>query len=179
MEFVTDAETIKLNNDNFNLMPNGGVKKRIIRELNDLYKHYNVIISDIDKDYTYNRNAKITVSAFEELNGKQSSYKFIIDMNYPFVPPSVYYNNKKYSDLLRCNSECEIRILKLLKGIDCLSCSSYTCRDNWSPAVTMNHIINEIKYSKKCKRDIIYKIIADKIKRKYLIDDIDLDSYLF
>jgi len=153
------------------------VKKRIIRELKDLYKHYNVIVSDIDKDY--NKNDTVTVSIFEELNGKQQSYKFIINMNYPFVAPSVYYNNKKYSELLRCKSIYESNMLTLVKKIGCLCCSSYTCSNNWSPAVTMNHIINEIKYFKKCKRDIIYKIIADKIKCKYLIDDIDLESYLF
>jgi hypothetical protein len=39
--------------------------------------------------------------------------------------------------------------------------------------------IDELNKIRDYKRNIVYKILSEKIKDKYLIDDIDLDSFLF
>jgi hypothetical protein len=39
--------------------------------------------------------------------------------------------------------------------------------------------IDELDKIRQYKRNIVHKILADKVKDKYLIDDVDLDSYLF
>jgi hypothetical protein len=39
--------------------------------------------------------------------------------------------------------------------------------------------IDELDKIRQYKRNIVYKILADQVKNKYLIDDVDLDSYLF
>jgi hypothetical protein len=49
----------------------------------------------------------------------------------------------------------------------------------WSCGCKFSNILDEIKSFRKIIIHIAYKILADKIKDKYLIDDIDLDSWLF
>jgi ubiquitin-protein ligase len=105
-------------------------------------------------------------------------YNFVISKNYPFEPPSVYINNKNYGQFLRCPNKF-LKILKYIRGIDCLCCNSCICRNNWSPAMSMKHIIEEIGYNKITKFNIMIKILLDKIKQKYLNRDIELDSWLF
>jgi hypothetical protein len=105
-------------------------------------------------------------------------YKFIINNNYPFLNPNVYVNNIDYKQLLITKHTSEKNNLKKFKGIDCLCCSSLTCHYNWTPAIKLNNIITEIKKFKQIKRDLIYKIIIDKIKIKYLIEYIELYSWI-
>jgi hypothetical protein len=107
------------------------------------------------------------------------SYKFIIGLNYPFVCPTVFLNNRKYKQILTNKTNYEITYLKKLTGVDCLCCNSLTCSEKWAPNNKLNDIINEIKYFKKIKRDLVFKILTDKIKVKYLNSDIDLISWLF
>ena len=107
------------------------------------------------------------------------SYKFIIGVNYPFVCPIVFLNNQKYKQILANKTNYEITYLKKLTGVDCLCCNSLTCSEKWAPNNNLNDIINEIKYCKKIKRDLVFKILTDKIKEKYLNSDIDLFSFLF
>jgi hypothetical protein len=101
------------------------------------------------------------------------SYKFIIGLNYPFVCPIVFLNNRKYKQILVSKTNYEITYLKKLTGIDCLCCNSLTCSEKWAPNNNLNDIINEIKYFKKIKRDLVFKILTDKIKVKYLNSDIE------
>ncbi len=101
-------------------------------------------------------------------------------MNYPFEAPKIFYQNKTYLDYLKINyTRKEYILLKKVSGHHCFCCHSYNCRGNWSPAVTLKKIIEEIYGIKKIKRNMINKICADIIKKKYLIQDIDLDSWLF
>jgi hypothetical protein len=45
--------------------------------------------------------------------------------------------------------------------------------------MTLIHIIDEINLFRNYKKNIVNKIMADKIKEKYLIFDIDIESWLF
>ena len=105
-------------------------------------------------------------------------FKFIVSTHYPFEPPIVYVNDNPFSYFHRLNNRFT-KILKYLKGKDCLCCSSYLCKKNWFPIHTMKNIIDELDDIKELKYNIIIKTCLDKIKQKFLNRDIDLDSWLF
>ena len=43
----------------------------------------------------------------------------------------------------------------------------------------LNNLIDEIKYYKNIKKNLVFKIFTKYIKFKYLIEDIDINSFLF
>lgn len=149
-------------------------KKRIIRELQEISK----IVKCIEIDYSDNKLIIITISL---LNDPINIYTFEIGQNYPFIPPkSIKINSIPYLSFLKINSIKTLNDIKKMYKIDCcLCCSSLCCPDNWSPSITLNHIINEIIKYKQYRKNIIYKLLLDKIKNKYLINDINLESWLF
>ena len=150
------------------------ISKRLKKELQNLHNLYH----EIDVELIPNsENLYIIVYDFNE--GKKVCFKFLISVNYPFVCPTVFFNNFAYKRLLICVNNYETKNLKDISGYDCLCCQSITCGANWSPGYMLTNIINEINIYKKIKRDILLKMFADKIKRKYLIEDIDLDCLLF
>jgi len=106
-------------------------------------------------------------------------YTFYITDNYPFHVPRIKINNYDYINFLKISSPRFQELLKKICGLNCLCCESYVCNGKWSPAMRLAHIINEIKKFRKYKRDIINKYYADKIIDKYLISDINLDTWLF
>ena len=149
--------------------------KRLLREYENLNNKYpnNTIV--------YTNDAEITITIFEKDGNKIHNFMFIITENdcYPFKSPKIFYNNNTYFKFLMTNNTHITNILKKIKGMDCMCCHSFNCSNNWTPAITIDKIIDEIKMFRNYKRDIIYKIIADKIKRRYLIEDINIDEYLF
>jgi len=171
MENNTDL----IQNNNFILqtVQSKCISKRLNRELISMYKLYD----EVNIELNQNSN-EICVNVYEIVDNKKVWYKFAISPNYPFVCPTVFLNNRKYKSLLISKTSYEITHLKKLKGIDCFCCKSLTCSDNWVPSSKLNDIIDEIKYFKKMKKDLILKIFADKIKLKYLVADIDLDAWL-
>jgi hypothetical protein len=52
-------------------------------------------------------------------------------------------------------------------------------REKWSPLLTLLKIIDEVNLFRTYKKNIVNKIMSDKIKDKYLIADIDIESWLF
>lgn len=153
------------------------VKRRLKRELESLYLLFNnnvIISNDASKNLL-----KVTIT--EIIDNKKQQYDFIINNNYPFVSPKIFYQNRPYLDFLKVNynNKYELALVRKINGRDCFCCQSLNCSENWSPAFTLDKIINEIHRIKQTKRAIINKLLADKIKFRYLIDDIDLDSWLF
>jgi len=173
MDLCIDNMLIQKNEEKLQLVGSRAIKNRIKREIEDLYKIY--------KDVEVNlKDGELIVSISEVINNKKHKYSFLITMNYPFEPPKIFYQNKTYLDYLKINyTRKEFILLKKVSGHDCFCCHSYNCRGNWSPAVTLKKIIEEIYEIKKIKKNMINKICADIIKKKYLIEDIDLDSWLF
>ena len=108
----------------------------------------------------------------------EEKYGFVFKNTYPFQPPQIYYNGNSYLDLLRITDNDERKIVRKYKKKDCLCCDSYDCPDNWSPSINLTSIVDEIKNIVKFKKAIAHILLADKIKKKYLIDDIDINSYL-
>jgi len=166
-------ELIKHNEDvliNFGI---GCIKKRIKKELLMLYKLYNTVTVSL-----YKKTIKISIC--EIIDNKKQKYEFIIPEFYPFECPQILFQGMPYIDFLKLNHTLtEYAVIKKITGQNCFCCHSLNCRVNWSPAITIQKIIEEIYKIKNYKRTMIYKIIADKIKFKYLIEDIDLDCWLF
>jgi hypothetical protein len=81
-------------------------------------------------------------------------------------------------EFLRLKCDFQKKIVKTYKNKDCLCCDSYSCDGNWAPSIKLLDVIQEIKSNVEFKRSMVNVWLADKIKRKYLIADIDINSYL-
>lgn len=108
----------------------------------------------------------------------KKSYKFIIDTKrYPFVCPSIFFNDYMYGDFLRLN-DFQRSMLKVIKGIECFCCNTFNCRDKWCPSLLLINIIDEIKDIENFKKSVLNIIVAEKIKKKYLLPEIDINCWL-
>lgn len=166
----------KINSNNLlplELITNPVIKKRIGREIIMLEeKHLSLFFYIDDK-----MNLPVLMIVDEKFKNN-NIYSIIFNNNYPFVSPIVKINFDCYYQFLKLNN-LSLQILKKIHNKDCLCCSSILCSNNWTPTYTINNIIQEIRKNKSYKRDIIYKIMMNRIKDKYLIEDINLDSWLF
>lgn len=145
------------------------VNRRIKRECQTMRDNYDEIIVE------YTINGDILVS-FKKIN---DDYIFNIPSNYPFTAPKVKINGMEQNTFFNLRTNRFKTVLKYVSGLDCLCCHTYLCKNNWSPAISMKHIIKQIEEYKTFKHFIFIKFILDKIKEKYLHRDIDLDSWLF
>ena len=154
-------------NEFFQKFGKGVSSRRIANDCKNLYEKYpNFVLSN------NSGNVELIVTENEE------KYGFIFNSSYPFKPPQIYYNGKSYLELLRINDNDERKILRKYKKKECFCCDSYDCFDNWAPSINLTNIIDEIKSIVQFKKAIVHILLADKIKKKYLIDDIDINSYL-
>jgi hypothetical protein len=145
----------------------GAQVKRIANDCKTLYTKYpNLLLS--------NNSGKIELIVIEN----EENYSFVFNNTYPFKAPQIYYNGKSYLELLKINDMDERKILRKYKNKECLCCDSYHCDDNWSPSLTLSIIVDEIKSIVQLRKTIVHILLANKIKDKYLIDDIDINSYL-
>ena len=148
--------------------------KRIKRDVESLFKLYPHNKLCIDNNLNY-----IIINIYENDNELNPIYKFIIKKYYPFSPPDIYYKNLPYENIYKILSPREQKYLTFLTKKECLCCESVLCSNNWNITLNFIDIINEINNYRKIKKNIFIKILADKIKDKYLTNDINLDCYLF
>ena len=76
------------------------------------------------------------------------------------------------------NGDYEKKLVKKVRGQDCLCCYSVNCAENWTPAIKLNVIIDEIKGILQFKRDVINSLLGQKIEQKYNIPHGCISSYL-
>jgi ubiquitin-protein ligase len=174
-ELRTEEDQIKKNAEVLTKYTSGPIRRRVSKELEILYNLFAYI------ELSITNQGKLEIILYEiDADNKIQKYGFVLCNDYPFRSPAMFFQNKPYLHYLRINHTLSsINLVRRITGKDCFCCSSYNCGDNWGPGVTMKKIIDEMRVVKKQKRDILNKIIADVIKRKYLIDDIDLESWLF
>lgn len=151
-----------------------GPLKRIKREWNQLNKT-NIVNAKIA---CYSLSEWI-LEIFEKEDNNIIKFSFIIPANYPFVPPKIEINNTKYISRLCLFSPRFIKVLKKISNKHCLCCCSILCRGNWSPSYTITKIMDEVKNNRETIKNVIIKILVDKIKDTYLIADINLEEWLF
>ena len=169
---ITNSEYIEINNDQLELIKMKGLRNRIKNECNILYKEYHNVLISVDE------TKNIVIKAVEFINNNARTYKFILTIQYPFYPPKIFVNDHSYLNILQMKGEYEKKMLKKIKGQDCLCCHSLNCSANWSPAIKLYHIIGEINNTLKFKRDIINLLLADKIKIKHNIPYAHIEDYL-
>ena len=164
------------------IIKSDAVKRRLEREFKQLVSNELVYPESV----TVKIGEEKTPGISNYIVGFYSSYEnkyfeFFLNINYPFKSPKLNLNCKPYSYLHYLNSKSADFNKKLLKykKIRCLCCSSILCNDNWSPGYTMRHVIDEVKMFKNMCTDISKIVMIDVIKRKYLIDDIDIIGWIF
>jgi len=153
----------------------GSVRRRIKREIEKLIRE-NICIEDIIKIDKFN-----DVDYFIEFKNlfDNKYYKFIVSNNYPFNPPKIFINGKSIMFFHQVSNVEFSRSLKKYTGVECFCCESILCSNNWAPSFTFTSILNDINRYKDARRQIIVRIIIDVIKRKYLIDDINIIEWLY
>ena len=154
------------------------LKNRIKNEYKELVNLYTSTTNKYEIYVSYDPTiSQVTITLFETKYNNE--YTFIVDKKYPFHPPTFHFNNQPYSHYLKLPSQRFSEYLKKITNKVCLCCSSLSCKYNWSPGIKLKMFIDELNKIRQLKRNIVYKILAEKIKDKYLIDDVDLDSFLF
>lgn len=156
------------------LIPSRSLQSRVRNEVKLLYNDFSdLIVRQQDKE-------NISVKFTEHIaSNKIRRYEFVLPLaHYPFRPPAIHVNGIPYSSMLTLSGDFEKKKLQQLKGQDCLCCHSVNCPANWSPAIKIHHIINEIKKTIQFKRDVIHLLLAEKIKIKHNVPFLDIESYL-
>jgi hypothetical protein len=175
------------------------IRRRVQRELDKLYPLFtDVVISKVDEAQSddtldilselrrrdrpagFGGSLRISIRDKTENNIPQK-YEFVLTENYPFVPPKIWYQGRLYTEFLKTGfrSKPGLDLFRRVVGKDCFCCHSLTCADNWSPSITISVIMEEIRRVKSARQNIINKLLADKIKARYLVPDIDLDCWFF
>ena len=131
-------------------------------------------VSIDDNMYSLSNELQICISS--KLTGKK--YSFILPYHYPFNPPKLFRNSGKYGTGSHSLNKDFKEKLKLYSGIECFCCDSVLCKNNWSPRNTMKDIIEESERYKEACRKVVYSVIIDVIKRKYLNADINIFQWI-
>ena len=156
-------------------LPNTCIKKRIINELTKIDRNstsLDIFVEMADKTPII----KVT----DKLYKTNNIYSFVIGEEYPFKPPKVFINDKPYMNFLKIKNVATSEKLKLIKGYDCFCCESFVaCGNKWLAQKKLIDVVEEIRKFREDSKDIIYKMMIDKIKHKYLNQNIDLCSWLF
>lgn len=126
-----------------------GCLKRLNREVNDLNKIKSIeyVKLEIEESTENNKNG----GPFIEILKDNMIIKFIFSYDYPFKPPKLFINNRRYYDFLKISCKDKLKILNDKFNIKCLCCETFTCSHNWSPALRLTHFIEEIDKFKKIK----------------------------
>lgn len=151
------------------------IAKRIKRELQDMKQH-SFFNNDSDVDIIKVLNEK---EFYLIIKNEGRLYKFRIPYNYPFHAPKFFLNNKHYSHYFKFkSSEFRDKFYKN-KFKNCFCCQSILCSNNWGPHLNISKIIEEVNTLYNDCRKIIDAVIIDVIKRKYLIDDVNILEWLY
>jgi ubiquitin-protein ligase len=149
-------------------------QRRLRNDCQVLFQNYDDLL--ICQEENNNINVTVTENVYPN---KVRVYRFEIEtLYYPFHPPNIYINNNSYLSMLRISGDFEKKLVKKIKGQDCLCCHSLSCKSNWSPAIRLNHIADEIRSILKLKRDMVNILLAEKIKTKFNIPYAYIESYL-
>ena len=109
-----------------------------------------------------------------EVHVKQLVIK--LNKNYPFNPPiSISFNGRDYLDYcISCSTDFDYKT-----SSKCFHCTTLLCEYNWSPAIKIKDIVNEVKrnFLKINSNKLILQVIRNvnlplelkKIIRNYLI----------
>lgn len=165
--------------ENIQFISENTVKQRMTREITNLIEGKGYNANDIDFYINYNNNHTVTYVLTLYDKDTNILYTFNISKNYPFNPPKVFINNKPYLHYLKITSDIFRNELEKYTNTRCFCCSSLLCNTNWSPIKSIINIVDEFKnYRNICKK-IYFNLIVNIIKKKYLIDNINILVWLY
>jgi len=146
-----------------------GIANRINSEFNNLFNQSELVS-------TYRIRDAISIKIVKDNN----VYELILQHDYPFkCPESIYYNGVDYKKHLFSASQRIRKILKQKYNISCLCCDTVISGKNWTPAMNICYIINEIIKMTKIKKEIKFIILCDEIRDKYNCCFAEFEKYLF
>ena len=160
------------------LIPIKSLRKRLDREIREIISlgicsNINIMVETLN---TYNPITTYNIG-FTQITDNQY-YEFIISTDYPFKPPKLIMNTTPYSNYFKFESDAFKKTLFRYNGMNCFCCESILCWGNWTPHYKIISILDEVKQFKQICRDISYRIIIDVIKRKYLVNDINITEWI-
>ena len=152
----------------------GSMKRRLTNELVEFAKKD----AYIHAEYR-NNGTKSFITITIALKDESTLYHFDVETEYPFRPPKQFrINYKDYTKYLRIESPKTLQELKLHNHINCLCCNTISCGANWGPTIRLCDFINEYKKYKQYMRNIINRILVQKIIDKYLYPHANLLEWL-
>lgn len=142
--------------------------KRIHKEISELMDDYTLHFHNNINDY---RDKRLSLEIYLNSN---TVIEFLINKTYPFSPPIVFINNKRYPYYITELSIDIQKYLKYRKNDHCLCCFSITCNNKWLPNYKILYIINEIKYIHLLIFNYYQKKLTDKLCIKKNIVDMNI-----
>lgn len=141
--------------------------KRISRDILHIKTHMQEYdVYDIEE----HKNKTLTITI---ITPNCNRLEFIIPNDYPFKPPqSILINGQNYRYRLK-NMPSRIydlyyhpykmypedTTISNMKPPECLCCNTLLCPSNWSPVVSIHHILTEITKHNELKSSIKYKLL--------------------
>ena len=107
-------------------------------------------------------------------------FKFELCKSYPFRPPvNVFINGVHYNIIKKKMQPKGVAYLQKYKGTECVCCSSTLCANNWTPAIRIPYIINEIQDNLIIIKKIEMHLVCDELRKKYQCNFAEFEKYLF
>lgn len=173
-------QEMNLVDEELNIVSEYTIKKRLKQEIKQLintnYIQYCFSLNKDNKNYKINNIKTYTLKFFHyETN---MFYEFVIPLGYPQYPPKLILNNKPYIDYLKMDN-CAFREFLYKYNYDL--CFYYVSKlySKWDFSVKMKDIIDEVNNFKQICHKVTHHVIINVIKRKYLIDDINIMEWLY
>lgn len=156
-------------------METNRVLKRIKREVEQLITSKFCIENQVEIKNIDNGEYNVIITNLFD----KKTCEFKMSSNHPFKPPKLFIDNRLISFHHKINSENFRNSLIKHTGIDCFCCETILCGNNWSPQFTLKDVICDIYKYRDARHQVIIRIIVDVIKRKYLVDDINIIEWLY
>jgi len=99
---------------------------------------------------------------------------FIIQQEYPNIPPELYLNDIKYKTVIECcNLERVRHIIKNHFKIfrdNCISCKSILKKENWKNKMMFSNIFTEIQIFQRLKQIVKYDILLNELMEQKILE---------
>jgi ubiquitin-protein ligase len=149
--------------------------RRIKREVEQLISSNICIEEQVEIKTTDNDECNVIINNLFD----KKLCEFKISNNHPFKPPKLFIDKKLINFHHKNTSESFRNSLIKYTGIECFCCETILCSNNWSPQFTLKDIIYDIYKYRDARNQVVIRIIVDVIKRKYLIDDVNIIEWLY
>jgi hypothetical protein len=139
---------------------------------NDTYKAR--LLNDVGVLYCQTSSTVIirpnptTLGNVVEFEHNSNHYRIELPRDYPFgIPKHIHINQRNYEGIKQMPSDRFKNILDTIYKKKCLCCSSSVCAANWTPALTLAHLVNEIEENLYLIQKIRLRVLCETIRLKY------------